>query len=427
MDMQKPPSPNRRVILRSLGATMALPWLESAKLFGVEEKKEIPKRFGFLFFGDGVHPAEWWSKGNGQKMEMGEAFKSLEGVKGKLNVINGLEHRGGFCGGHAQGAAGILTGQRPLRGREIRAATSMDQILAQKLGDKTALSSLVLSCERSVSGFHESGNSMMYASHVSWASPISPVPPELYPAMAFDSLFESRGSRAQMSILDHVGQQLKDVSRKVSVSDRSKLDEYATSVREVEKRLEKFSAQQTSGNIEGLRTKRPSEELPTTVDEHAKLMCDIIAMAFQTDRTRIATLLLTNNLSGQVYPFLGLRNDHHSFSHSWQGKDFAAITRFWVSQYANLLDKLDSMQEGEGTVLDNSCILLANEQWTAHSSPKIPLLMAGSLGGSIETARSLDFEKSKDRKMCGLYLNLMERMGVEMPAFGDATEAHAGV
>jgi hypothetical protein len=425
--METQPVPNRRIVLRSITATMALPWLESAKLFGVEEKKDIPKRFGFLFFGDGIHPPEWWAKGSGPKMELGPAFETLGAVKGKLNVINGLEHSGGFCGGHAQGAAGILTGQRPLRGREIRAATSMDQVLAQKLGDKTAISSLVLSCERAVSGFHESGNSMMYASHVSWASPVSPIPPELYPAMAFDSLFESRGSRSQISILDHVGQQLKDVSRKVSVSDRAKLDEYATSVREVEKRLERFTASPAQGDTADIRSKRPPEELPTGVDEHAKLMCDIIAMAFQADRTRIATLLLTNNLSGQIYPFLGLRNDHHSFSHSWQGQDFAAITRFWVGRYAYLLEKLDRMQEGEGTVLDNSCILLANEQWTAHSSPKHPLLMAGSLGGSIETARTLDFENSKNRKMCGLYLNLMERMGVKLPAFGDATEAHQGV
>jgi len=153
----------------------------------------------------------------------------------------------------------------------------------------------------------------------------------------------------------------------------------------------------------------------------------VIALAFQTDRTRIATLLLTNNLSGQVYPSLGLRKDHHSFSHSWQGKEFATITRFWVEKYAYLLNKLDNMQEGEGTVLDNSCILMANEQWTAHNSPKIPLLMSGKMGGGLETGRYLDFEKSKDRKMCGLYLNIMERMGVRLPAFGDATEPNASV
>lgn len=118
------------------------------------------------------------------------------------------------------------------------------------------------------------------------------------------------------------------------------------------------------------RLQRPDEGLPNQIDEHSRLMCDVIAMAFQTDRTRIATLLLTNNLSGQVYPFLGLRQDHHNFSHSWQNKEFASITRFWVQQYAYLVQKLDAVQEGDGTVLDNSCILLANEQWTAHNAQR---------------------------------------------------------
>jgi hypothetical protein len=156
-------------------------------------------------------------------------------------------------------------------------------------------------------------------------------------------------------------------------------------------------------------------------------MCDIIALAFQTDRTRIATLLLTNNLSGQVYPFLGLNVDHHNYSHSWQNKEFASITRFWVGQYAYLLQKLDAMQEGDGTVLDNSCILLANEQWTAHSAPKIPLLMAGSLGGSVQTGRTLDFETARERRMCSLYLSIMDRMGVRLTEFGNSNEQLAAI
>ena len=156
-------------------------------------------------------------------------------------------------------------------------------------------------------------------------------------------------------------------------------------------------------------------------------MCDVIALAFQTDRTRIATLLLTNNLSGQVYPFLGLRNDHHSFSHGWKNKEFAAITRFWVEQYAYLVKKLDAMPEGEGTVLDNCCIMIANEQWTAHSAPKVPLLLAGGLGGQFQTGRSLNFEQSNDRKMSSLYLSIMDRMGVSLPQFGESNEQLTGI
>ena len=131
---------------------------------------------------------------------------------------------------------------------------------------------------------------------------------------------------------------------------------------------------------------------------------------------------MTNNLSGQVYPFLGLRDDHHSFSHSWNGKEFSAITRFWVEEYAYLLKKLDGMPEGDGTVLDHSCILLANEQWTAHNAPKVPLLMGGGLGGGFPTGRCLDFEHNQNRKMSSLYLSILDRMGVPLPRFGDSAE-----
>ena len=418
------PQISRRVVLSALGASVALPWLESVKLFGADKAATGPKRFAFLFFGDGIHPPEWWSKGSGSKLELGPAFKSLEPVKDKVNFIHGLAHPENVVGGHAKGAAGILTGVQPKGGREIQAAASMDQVLAKRLGDETVLPSLVLACERPVSGFHESGYSMMYSSHVSWSSPVSPVPSELYPALAFDSLFESKSSRTHLSVLDLVQEQLQDVSRKVSSSDKSKIEEYTTSVREVEQRLAKMQERQseeTAGN-DAAKYKRPASGVPNQLDEHSRLMCDIIALAFQADRTRIATLLLTNNLSGQVYPFLGLNVDHHNYSHGWQNKEFASITRFWVEQYAYLVRKLDAMQEGDGTVLDNSCIMLANEQWTAHSAPKIPLLVSGSLSGTLQTGRTLDYESAQERKMSSLCLSIMDRMGVTLPAFGNATE-----
>jgi hypothetical protein len=414
---------SRRVVLKSLGATVALPWLESISNAAGDRppEKTPPKRFAFLFFGDGIHPPEWWSKGDGSALELGPAFASLEPVKQKVNFINGLKNP--YGSGHAQGAAAILSGVGPKNGREIRAAASLDQVLAKRIGDATALSSLVLACERPISGFHESGNSMMYASHVSWSSPVSPVPAELYPALAFDSLFESRGNQSHVSVLDHVREQLNNVSRKVSRSDKAKIEEYATSVREVETRLSRLQANDKDAASDALKAKRPPNGLPSQLDVHARLMCDIIALAFQADRTRIATMLLTNNLSGQVYPFLGLRDDHHSFSHSWQNKEFASISRFWVEQYGYLLGKLASTQEGDATVLDNSCIVLANEQWVAHSAEKVPLLMAGGLGGAFATGRSLDFEKSQNRKFSSLLMTIADRMGLKLDSFGDSTQA----
>ncbi len=414
----------RRVVLKALGASVALPWLESSRSLGVESVQTPAKRFAFLFFGDGVHPPEWWSKGEGRNLELGPAFTSLESIRHKVNFIHGLHHPDDVVGGHAKGAAGILTGVRPQGGRDIQASISMDQVLAQRLGEDTVLPSLVLACERPVSGFHESSYSMMYASHVSWSSPVSPVPAEMYPSLAFDSLFESRSNRTHVSVLDHIQDQLKHVSQRVSVADKSKIDEYTSSVREVEQRLARMQQRQQGEKADSDRAdfQRPPAGVPGQLDEHARLMCDIIALAFQTDRTRIATLLLTNNLSGQVYPFLGLNVDHHNYSHNWQGKEYASITRFWVEQYAYLVRKLDSMPEGEGTVLDNSCIMLANEQWTAHSAPRIPLLMSGSLSGKIQTGRSLDYENAKERRMSSLLLNVMDHMGVHLNEFGNASE-----
>jgi hypothetical protein len=419
------PQVSRRVVLKSLGATVALPWLESISALAGGQAPPAPnappKRFAFLFFGDGIHPPEWWSRGNGPTLELGPAFASLSRVKEKVNFIHGLRHPGGVCDGHAKGAAGILSGIHPQGGREIRAAASLDQLLARRIGDATALPSLVLACERPISGFHESGYSMMYASHVSWSSPVSPVPAELYPSLAFDSLFESR-NRTHASVLDHVQEQLRDVTRNASHSDQARIDEYANSIREVEGRLARLQASAGAGTSDAIRAQRPANGLPARLDSHARLMCDIIALAFQTDRTRIATLLLTNNLSGQAYPFLGLQGVHHGFSHNWQGREFASITRFWVEQYAYLLERLAGTREGDGTVLDNSCIVLANEQWTAHTTERVPLLMAGGLGSAFRTGRSLDLERSQNRKFSSLLMAVSGRMGLRLDRFGDSTE-----
>ncbi len=414
---------SRRVVLKGLGATVALPWLESICAAAGDRPANTtrPKRFAFLFFGDGIHPPEWWSRGTGPTLELGPAFTSLNRVKEKVNFIHGLRHAGGTCDGHAKGAAGILSGMQPRGGREIRAAASLDQLLARRIGDATPLPSLVLACERPISGFHESGYSMMYASHVSWSSPVTPVPAELYPALAFDSLFESR-NRTHASVLDHVREQLGDVTRNASASDRARIDEYANSIREVEGRLARLQANEGGGANDAIRTQRPANGLPARLDAHSRLMCDIIALAFQTDRTRIATMLLTNNLSGQAYPFLGLQGVHHGFSHNWQGREWASISRFWVEQFAYLVGRLEATREGDGTVLDNSCIILANEQWTAHTTERVPLLMGGGLGGAFRTGRSLDFERSQNRKFSSLLMTLSDRMGLRHDRFGDSTE-----
>jgi len=315
---------------------------------------------------------------------------------------------------------------------------TMDQVLASRLGQETPRASLVLACEQPMTGYHETNFSMAYSSHVSWRSAGSPAPNDVYPSLAFDSLFENRGSLRCQSVLDRVKERAKSLSRSVSSTDKPKLDEYLTSVREVETRIERM--RDAKGKADDLAARqgrpaltmeRPQNGLPEDLREHARLMCDIIALAFQTDTTRIASLLLARDLSSLYYPFLGVRDRHHEASHDDLSDGYERISRFHVSQLAYLAGKLDAMPEGEGTVLDNSCLLWLSNMWAGwkHDNMKLPVVMAGGLGGTLETGRSLNYLNAGDdnRKLCSLYLSIMDRMGVTLDRFGDADTRLAGL
>jgi hypothetical protein len=416
---------SRRLVLKSLGATVALPWLESVSAAAA---RKTPKRFACLFIGDGISPPHWWAGGDGPRMELGSSLEPLAPFREKINVIQGLFNREGD-GGHARCTGNILSGAKLERGRTIKGGVSMDQVLAKHYEEETALPGLVLGCEQPVSGFHESQYSMVYASHISWRNADSPVPIELYPSLAFDSLFGGKAGKLQGSILDDVLEQARDLTGKASGSDRRKLDEYLSSVRETEQRVRRLNQVAREEGPVVPAGKRPPAGQPKDFREYARLMCDIIAMAFQTDRTRVATLLLSRDLSGQVYPFLGVRDDHHSYSHANEGREYQGIVKCHVEQYAYLLDRLSKMPEADGTVLDNSCVMFVSEHWNAHNGTRVPLVLAGGLGGTLKTGRTLDYLKAGNdrRKLCSLYLALMDRMGLELPAFGDATERLAGV
>ncbi|MGL4552390.1 MAG: DUF1552 domain-containing protein [Gemmataceae bacterium] len=418
---------SRRVLLKGLGVTVALPWLESAAALAGPAKKP-PQRFACLFIGDGISPPAWWAKGQGAGMELGPSLEPVAPFKDRLNVIDGLFNKEGD-GGHARCTGNILSGSALHRGRTIKGGVSMDQLLARHHEEATALPSLVLGCEHPVSGFHESQYSMVYASHISWRTCDAPVPMELHPSLAFDGLFGAKAGKLQGSILDEVLQQANDLRGKVSGTDRVKLDEYFSSVRETERRVQRVNEMAKDDAPAVPASLRPPAGRPADFKSYARLMCDIIALAFQADRTRVATLLLSRDLSGQVYPFLGVRDDHHSYSHANTGKEYQAIVKCHVEQYAYLLGRLAAMPEGEGTVLDNSCVMFVSEHWDAHNGTRVPVLLAGSLGGTLKTGRTLDYLKAGDgrRKLCGLYLGLMDRMGLRLPAFGDARERLAGL
>ncbi len=420
---------SRRNLLKGLGITVALPWLESAVAIAAAPAiKADPQRFACMFIGDGISPPQWWAKGKGAEMELGPSLEALAPFKDKINVINGLFNKEGD-GGHARCTGNILSGAALHRGRMIKGGISMDQMLAKKNEDFTPLSSLVLGCEQPVSGFHESQYSMVYASHISWQNSDSPIPIELYPSLAFDSLFGGKAGKLQGSILDEVLQQANDMRGKVSGTDKLKLDEYFSSVRETEQRVQRLNKLAKEDTPVIPAGQRPPLGMPKDFREYSRLMCDLIALAFQTDRTRIATLLMSRDLSGQVYPFLGIRDDHHSYSHSNTGKEYQSIVKCHIEQYSYLIEKLSKMQEGEKTVLDNSCIMFVSEHWNAHNGTQVPLVLAGSLGGKLATGRSLDYLNAGNskRKLCSLYLSLMSRMGLELPQFGDANEGLAGI
>jgi hypothetical protein len=308
----------------------------------------------------------------------------------------------------------------------------MDQVLAARLGEETPQPSLVLGCEQPLTGYHETNFSMAYSSHISWQDAASPVPMEVYPSLAFDSLFDNQGSKRTLSILDRVKDHAAELNRQVSRSDQRKLDEYLTSVREVEKRVEhaRSMKDKADGNARdkgrpAITMPRPDNGLPEDIREHMRLMCDIIALAFQTDKTRVATLLLCRDLSGLFYPFLDVRLAHHPASHSDESDNYERISRYYVSQLAYLAGRLDAMPEGEKTVLDNSCLLFISNMWSGsrHDSSKVPVLLAGGLGGTLETGRVLDFTGKADesRRLCSLYLSLMGRMDIKLDRFGDAS------
>jgi hypothetical protein len=436
----------RRTFLHGVGVTMALPWMESLAGFGstatmaaAARSKTVaaaPKRFAVVFQGNGINPNHWWARGSGAAMELGQTLQPLERLKTKINVIDGLFNKAATGNGIHPGMTGnLLTGVPLKKGAIIHSGVSLDQVIANHVGQETAQSSLILACEEPMTGYHETNFSNTYGSHISWQNADSPMPNEMYPSLAFDSLFENRGNMRNVSVLDRVKERAETLSRRLSAIDKAKLDEYLTSVREVERnverlRVDKDKAEERANGRPLLTMKRPDNGLPEDLREHVRLMADIIAMAFQTDKTRVASLILARDLSALYYPFLDVREAHHGASHNDTSEGYERIARFHLSQFAYLAECLDAMPEGEGTVLDNCCLMYMSNMFSGskHDNSRVPLITAGGLGGTIETGRTLNYLARGDsnRKLCSLYLGIMDRVGVTLDEFGDADSRLAG-
>src|SRR6266540_4067657 len=306
---------SRRTMLRGLGVSMALPWLESLRVWADEPRGsakagEAPVRLAVLFSGNGFHSKEWWARGEGRQLELGKVLAPLADFRERMLFIRGLYNAEAQKGNiHSSQTGNLLSGAPLASGGEIRSGTSFDQLLAQGCGRTTKVPSLVLGCEKSNPSVHKN-YSMLYSSHISWSSPTTPTPLELYPSLAFDRLFKDGAERGDKSVLDAVLDDASSFRRKISAADRQKLDEYLASVREVEQRIENAGKK---GELQGWRPTlekpnmpRPADGIPQDVGEHMRLMSDILVLGFQTDTTRIGTVKMNNDHSSLRFPNLGV-------------------------------------------------------------------------------------------------------------------------
>ena len=420
---------------------MALPWMESLRVWGDESTSksasQAPLRLCVTFSGNGFHSKEWWAKGEGRNMELGQVLAPLTNFREKLVFVRGLYHEEARKGNiHSSQTGNMLSGAPIASGGEIRSGTSFDQVIAQTHGRSTKVPSLVLACETSNPSVHKN-YSMLYSSHISWSSPTTPTPLELYPALAFDRLFKDASSPEDQSVLDAVLADAKDLRLKISSGDQQKLDEYLDSVREIETRIASAGKR---GELQGWKPtldkpniNRPADGIPQNIAEHMKLMIDILVLGFQTDTTRVATLKLNNDHSALRFPNLpsvqqkGNGIDymiHHLLSHS-DGEDWLKVNQFFLEQVAYLARKLDAIQEGPRTLLDNSMVMLCSSMMAGarHDNDQLPVIVLGGAGGRLKAGRALDYTGKPDRQLCRLFLSMMDKMGIHLDSFGDATQA----
>jgi hypothetical protein len=424
---------SRRTFLRAAGITMALPWLESIPVWGdtmrstATTSSDAPVRLGVMFSGNGFHSKEWWAREAGGQIELGGVLQPLTPFRDQMLFVQGLFNEEALKGNiHSSQTGNLLSGAPLVAGGGVRSGVSIDQYLAQRIGQQTKIPSLVLGCEKANAGVHRN-YSMIYSSHISWSSPTTPTPLELYPALAFDRLFKTEDTRLDKSVLDAVLSEASGLRRKVGYADGQKLDEYFTSVREVEQRIEQAGKR---GQLQGWRPTlttpnipRPPDGIPQDIQEHMRLMCDIMVLAFQTDSTRFCTLKLNNDHSALRFPHIGVDHIiHHLLSHN-EGNDWLKVNQFFVENLAYVARKLDAIQEGERTALDNSMIMFCSSMLNGnHDATQLPVVVLGGGGGRLKTGRVLDYRGKANRKMCSLYLSMIDKFGLECTEFGDSRE-----
>lgn len=453
---------SRRTVLKGVGVTMFLPLLEAMEPRRAKaEGNSLPRRFAVLYMPNGVHPNAWTPQGRGQSFELSPILAPLVNVKSEINVFTDLMNKNSIPGdGHYAKVAPFLTGTAITKttGSNLRCGSvSLDQFIAQHVGHQTPLPSLELSTEPPTTYVDTNvGYTALYGSHISWSNPTTPVTRELDPQRAFDRLFhqvqnaQAKGASGKdKSILDLVSSDAKRLQAKIGSTDRQKLDEYFESVRSIEKRiafdLERRKAQYQEDPLARKEVERlggriksyyqdPAKIRERGIDhtEQVRLMLDLMVLGFWTDSTRVSTFMFGNEVTGRNFSFLpGVDGGHHQISHHENDKkkmeQYKQINIWHTAQYAYMLEKMKAIKEGNGTLLDNSLVLLGAgmRDGNAHSPFNLPLVLAGKAGGVLPTGRHLAYDANTP--LCSLYHGILTAMEIPIVSFGDSTSDIPGL
>ncbi len=443
------PTFNRRLFLKGLGAGVALPALETflpRSLAAAEgamatTASGVPLRTAFLYKPNGMNMDKWAIDGTGDDFALDATHAPYAKFRDDLHIIGNLDHKNGTSGGdgggdHARANASFLTGVRPRKtaGADIKLGVSVDQVIANQIGDQTRFSSLELSCDGvRKAGVCDSGYSCAYQFNLSWRSDTTPMTPESNPRHVFERLFGSGSkedrkksfelrNQRQRSLLDFVMEDAKMLNKQLGRNDQLKLDEYMTGVREIERRIEKS---ERFGLPEVPDATAP-DGVPSTFEEHIRLMMDMLVLAFETDSTRVATFLLAHDGSNRSFKDIGVPDGHHSISHHQSDpvmlEKLAKVDLFYSRQFAYFLEQLKAKKDVDGkSILHNSMVVwgcgLADPNRHAHTN--LPLVVAGQGGGTLKTGHHTVL--AEPTPMCNLFLSMLDRTGVKEERFGDST------
>ncbi len=436
---------DRRRFLKGIGTCVAIPAFESllrpAKTaLAATETMKAPLRMAFMSIPNGVQQNHWFPEGDIKNFTLNTTMKPLESVKQNIQILAGLKHDHATpgndgAGDHARANATFLTGARARKtpGKDIYVGTSIDQVAAQSYGHLTRFPSLELSCDAiRNSGSCDSGYACAYQYNLAWSSPTTPVTPEPNPQLVFERLFGEgqHGERqrnmelrqaSQKSVLDFVLDDAASVRRELGLVDRRKLDEYLDGVRAIEQRIK---SAELFGDVPDPELATPGG-IPSNFGQHMDIMYDLLTLAFQTDSTRIATLLLSYDGSNRIFPDIGITEGHHYLTHNQRKEDLAAkvaeIDRYYMQRFASFLEKLSKTEDVDGnSILHNSMIVYggAIADGNRHTHDNLPVILAGSGGGAFETGRHLQLEEAP---MADLFVTMLRHAGISIDQFGDST------